>query len=171
MHKPSRLESAFRFRSLARWLSWLEQTAHTRQVGGSSPLLATLDKGEFSARIFMARWLSWLEQTAHTRQVGGSSPLLATFFRRSFQTAFFLMLWRSSHRVTKKSSWNAGRCGVSNPAVGVGAYCMGDPIGVAHNKSAVGGHRPPYITIISCISSWHYPIRKALDSNYCWLSW
>ena len=39
---------------MARWLSWLEQTAHTRQVGGSSPLLAiSLKGGRQFGRLFL----------------------------------------------------------------------------------------------------------------------
>ena len=33
---------------MARWLSWLEHTVHTRGVVGSSPTLATEDSGVFS---------------------------------------------------------------------------------------------------------------------------
>ncbi len=44
---------------LATWLSWLEQTAHTRQVSGSSPLVA-ISKATFSVAFFFALHFSTL---------------------------------------------------------------------------------------------------------------
>ena len=85
---------------MATWLSWLEQTAHTRQVSGSSPLVAISEATAFGrlylllkAERLMATWLSWLEQTAHTRQVSGSSPLVAISEATAFGRLFF-SLWQ-----------------------------------------------------------------------------
>ena len=61
---------------MAGQLSWLEQSVHTRWVGGSNPFPATIkfNSGEYHFLFYLDPQLSWLELSAHNRSVEGSSP-------------------------------------------------------------------------------------------------
>ena len=114
---------------MAMQLSWLEQTVHTRQVSGSNPLIATINKTITKKGYSFYFFLINVDSKRRNRKSssgrfsrrGSPNPLIATInktiTKKGYSFYFFLINVDSKRRNRKSSSGRFSRRGSPNPLI------------------------------------------------------